>query len=438
MFDYDKWQEIFGTIRKNKLRTFLTLLGIFCGMFILILLLGLGNSFKNGVMADFNFAANSGFLWGRRTTISYDGFQPGKRVSFDNSDTKFLRSRVREIENLAPRNSLGNALIGFKEKASSFQVYGDYPDYNKIEIQEIISGRYINQKDIEDTRKVVVIGSQVKDVLFGGKLREGEEAQNLGGVGPSNRPKEIKQIDPIGQFITIRKVNFKVVGVLKPSRDGNSDVDQSVFVPFSTFQVAFNFGDNVGWYAYSLKEGANLSEIEPKILEMLRAKNSIHPLDEDAIGHFNLQEEFEQINGLFDGLIYFVWFVGISTLFAGIIGISNIMLIIVKERTKEIGIRKALGATPPTIISLVIQESVFLTLIGGYVALIVGLLALEALGLVIGGGGGGGGLPFAKPEVDPLVPIGALCILIIGGAIAGILPAQKAAKVSPIEAIRVD
>lgn len=431
MFDYDKWQEIFGTIRKNKLRTFLTLLGIFCGMFILIVLLGLGNSFKNGIMEDFNFAANSGFLWGRRTTISHDGFQPGKRVSFDNSDTKFLRSRVKEIENLAPRNSLGNAIIGFKDRSSSYEVYGDYPDYNKIEIQEVVEGRYINQKDIENTRKVVVIGSQVKDVLFGGKSRPGEEIKEKSG-----REEEVQEYEAIGQFIKIRKVNFKVVGVLKPSRDGDSNVDRSVYVPFSTFQVAFNFGDRVGWYAYSLKEGEDLSEVEPRILDMLKDKNSIHPLDEDAIGHFNLQAEFEQISGLFDGLIYFVWFVGISTLFAGIIGISNIMLIIVKERTKEIGIRKALGATPATIISLIIQEAVFLTLVGGYVALIIGLFMLELLDKVINGGNGG--LPFGPVEVDPVVLLSALGILVFGGALAGILPARKAAKVSPIEAIRVE
>lgn len=412
MFDYDKWQEIFGTIRKNKLRTFLTLLGIACGMFMLVLLLGAGNSFRDGVMKDFNFATNSGFLWGRRTTISYNGFQPGKRVEFDNSDTRMLWSRVPEMKYLAPRNSLGSAMTIYKDKSASFEVFGDYPDYNKIEIKNIPIGRFINEKDIEHHRKVAVIGAGVVKQLFGDEK------------------------DPIGEFITINKVNFRVVGIIKPTRNGGDvQSESSVHVPFTTFQKAFNFGDGVGWYGYSVESDADLSIIEPKILNLLKEKNNVHPLDEDAVGHFNLQAEYDEINGLFDGLTYFTWFVGISTLFAGIIGISNIMLIIVKERTKEIGIRKAMGATPASIVSLIIQESVFLTLVGGYFALICGLGLLELIGAIMPEDGD---MPFTAPTIDAAIVLGALGILVLGGAIAGILPARKAAAVSPIEAIRVD
>ena len=412
MFDYDKWQEIFQTIRRNKLRTFLTLMGIASGMFILIILLGMSNSFREGVMKDFNFATNAGFFWGRRTTISHNGFQPGKRVRFDNSDTKMLLSRVPEMKYLAPRNSLGSALTVFKEKSSSFEVYGDYPDYNRIEIKDIQTGRFINEKDILDSRKVAVIGSSVQDQLF-------EEDE-----------------DPIGKHITIRKVNFLVVGIITPTRGGgNRDEESNIHVPFSTFQKAFNYGEHVGWYGYSLHDGERLDKIEPRIIKLLQTKNDIHPLDEDAIGHENLQAEFEEINGLFDGLESFTWFVGIALLFAGILGVSNIMLIIVKERTKEIGIRKSLGATPNSIVSLVIQESVFLTTIGGYFALIAGLGLLELAGMVMPTDGS---MPFSVPIVDPMVPVGALGILISGGAIAGIFPAQKAASVSPIEAISVE
>ena len=412
MFDADKWQEIFGTIQKNKLRTFLTLLGIACGMFMLIILLGGGNSFRTGVMGDFNFATNSGFIWGRRTTISHNGFQPGKRVRFDNSDTRMILSRIKEMKYLAPRNSLNGSLTVYKDKNGSFEVFGDYPDYNKIEIQEIPEGRFINTKDIQDSRKVAVIGAGVQQLLF-------DEDE-----------------DPIGKFITIKKVNFRIVGIIKPSRGGGDPEDQtSIHVPFSTFQTAFNYGDNVGWYGYSIDDDADLSVIEPKLIKLLQEKNNIHPLDEDAVGHFNLQAEYEEMMGLFDGLKYFTWFVGISTLFAGIIGISNIMLIIVKERTKEIGIRKSLGATPSSIVSLVIQESVFLTLVGGYIALVGGLGLLELVGAIMPTDGD---MPFAAPTVNALVPIGALGILVIGGALAGILPAKKAAAVSPIEAIRVD
>ncbi len=412
MFDSDKWQEIFGTIRKNKLRTFLTLLGIACGMFMLIILLGGGNSFRTGVMGDFNFATNSGFLWGRRTTISHNGFQPGKRVRFDNSDTQMMLSRVKELKYLAPRNSLGQALTLYKDKNGSFEVFGDYPDYNKIEIKDIPFGRFINTKDVENSRKVAVIGAGVQKILFD------------------------EDVDPIGKFINIRKVNFRIVGIIKPTRGGgNIESESSIHVPFSTFQKAFNFGDNVGWYGYSIDDDADLSVIEPQLIKLLKEKNNINPLDEDAVGHFNLQAEYEEMMGLFDGLKYFTWFVGISTLFAGIIGISNIMLIIVKERTKEIGIRKSLGATPASIVSLIIQESVFLTMVGGYIALVGGLGLLEVIGMIMPADGD---MPFAEPSVNALVPLGALGILVIGGALAGILPAKKAAAVSPIEAIRVD
>ena len=412
MFDSDKWQEIFLTISKNKLRTFLTLMGIASGMFILILLLGLGNSFRDGVMKEFNFTSNSGFFWGRRTTISYNGFQPGRRIQFNNSDTEKVWASIPEMEYLAPRNELSGALTIYKDKATSFDVYGDYPDYLKIDIKNIDKGRFINKKDIDDSRKVAVIGIGVVKSLF-------EEDQN-----------------PIGQYISIKKVNFQIVGVISPLRGGGDPDEQSeIHVPFTTFQKVFNYGDRVGWYAYAVNKDADLSVIEPRLLRIIREKNNVHPLDEDAMGNWNVQEEFDELNGLFDGLDSFTWFVGIALLFAGMLGVSNIMLIIVKERTKEIGIRKSLGATPQSIVSLVMQESIFLTLVGGYFALIFGLLLIEGLGLVIPDDGD---MPFVDPTINPMIPLGALGILIIGGALAGIFPAKKAAAVSPIEAIRVD
>lgn len=413
MFDYDKWQEIFGTIRKNKLRTFLTIIGIAWGIFMIISLVGLGNGFQKGVTRDFGkWATNSGFVWGQRTTISHNGFQPGRNISFDNSDTKLLRSRVREIHHLAPRNQLGgwrggnNVTRGYNSGA--FTVNGDYPEFNKINIQTIEKGRFLNQKDIDDYRKVAVIGQNVFNILF-------EEDE-----------------DPIGEYITINKVNFQVVGLIKPIRDDGDEGDQNtIHVPFSTFQRAFHYGDRVGWYAFSAYDQYNVEKVQAKMIDLLKSNNDVHPLDEDAIGYFNLQKEFEEINGLFRGLNLFTWFVGLSTLFAGIIGVSNIMLIIVKERTKEIGIRKSLGATPISIISLIVQESVFLTMAGGYLALIFGLLILDLLSKF---------LPedfiILNPNVSPQVAIGSLVLLVIGGMIAGIMPARKAAAVSPIEAIR--
>jgi len=415
MFDYDKWQEIFGTIRKNKLRTFLTILGIGWGIFMIIVLLGMGNAFQEGVQTQFGgWATNSGFLWSQKTTISYAGFKPGRYTRFTNDDTGILLSRVKELKYLAPRNQLGgwrgSNNIFRNDKTGAFTVVGDMPDFNKIKIQTIEEGRFINKKDIDEKRKVAVIGMNVKDVLF-----EAEE-------------------DPIGKYISINKVNFRVVGIIKPIKNDREGEDQNtVHVPFSTFQNSFNFGNRIGWFAYTVKDQYSAEEVETKLLNTLKAQHDIHPLDEDAIGHFNLQKEYTKFNGLFSGLRYFTWFVGISTLFAGILGVSNIMLIIVKERTKEIGIRKSLGATPISIVSLIIQESIFLTFSGGYIFFIIGLLLLEVAGMAMPSDG-----LFAPPTVSPVVAISALGILILGGVIASILPASKAAAISPIEAIRTD
>ena len=411
MFDLDKWQEIFTTIRKNKLRTFLTIFGIGWGIFMIVILLGAGKGLQNGVEKDFEgTATNSGFFWSQRTTISHGGFQPGRSVTFTNEDTNFLRRTNKNITYLAPRNRLNGEIVYYGDKNGNYSIYGDYPGFANIQKVLIASGRFLNAKDIEENRKIAVIGRSVVDVIF-------------------------EDEDPIGKYIKISGVNFLVVGVFDSRRTGEeADRDtQTIFLPFTTFQKVFNYGNRVGWYAYSVKEGIKVSEVEEQIMSALRDKHSIHPLDIDAIGSFNLEEEFEEITGLFSGINIFTWFVGISTLLAGVIGVSNIMLIIVKERTKEIGIRKALGATPLSIISLIIQESIFLTSIGGYVALVVGVFLLELVGKAIPEGGDGF---MGKPEIDMNVAVGALGLLIIGGAIAGILPAKKAASVSPIEAIR--
>lgn len=415
MFDLDKWQEIFMTIRKNKLRTFLTVFGIGWGIFMIVILLGAGKGLQNGVERDFSaWATNSGFFWSRRTTISYGGFQPGRSIRFTNKDTEALRREIKGLKLLAPRNQLSGFGAGdnvyYNNKTGNFSVYGDYPGYISIQRLDIANGRFINDKDITEARKVAVIGRNVEQLLF-------------------------EEESPLGKYIKISGVNFQVIGVFDSKRTGEqADRDtQTIYTPFTTFQTAFNYGNQVGWYAYSVEESYKVSEVEEAIMAALRTKHNISPLDLDAIGSNNLEEEFQEISGLFQGINVFTWMVGISTLLAGVIGVSNIMLIIVKERTKEIGIRKALGATPNSIISLIIQESIFLTTIGGYVALVIGVMLIEAIAQVVPEEGFLG-----TPEVDVKVAAAALGLLIVGGALAGILPAKKAASVSPIEAIRVD
>jgi putative ABC transport system permease protein len=416
MFDYDKWQEIFMTIRKNKLRTFLTIFGIGWGIFMIVILLGAGKGLQNGATEGFAaWATNSGFVWGQKTTVAYGGFQPGRYINFDNNDTQQLQKRVYELKHLAPRNQLGGFQGGYNvrrnNKSGTFSIYGDFPEYILIQKMDVYNGRFINDRDINEHRKVCVIGQNVRDVMY-----EPEETV-------------------LGSYISINNINFQVVGIFESIREGeNADRDvRNIFIPFTTFQKAFNYGDQVGWYAYSVKDQYDVSLVEEKMLKILKKNHKIHPKDEDALGHFNLQEEFEEMSGLFSGIDLFTWFVGISTLFAGIIGVSNIMLIIVKERTKEIGIRKSLGATPLSIISLIIQESVFLTTIGGYIALVTGVFLLELVSQAIP--------PDAmikSPEINLNIALGALSILIIGGAIAGIMPASRAAAINPIEAIRTE
>lgn len=418
MFDYDKWQEIFATIKKNKLRTFLTMFGVFWGIFMLLVLLGSGNGLENGVKRDFaSWASNSAFVWGNKTTMPYAGLKPGRFVRFTNDDIEALRDRVEGLDIIAPRNNQGgwgggnNITRG--KKSGGFRITGDYPEYNQIQQMNIPQGRFINQKDIDSRRKVAVIGQKVRDVLY--------------------EPGE----DPIGSYIKVQGVYFQVVGVFSSKRSGEqAERDtQSIYIPFTTFQQVYNFGNRVGWFGFTAKPNHSVAQVEKDIKQVLMERHKIHPEDYSAIGSNNLEKEFSQIMGLFMGIHVFMWIVGVGTLVAGVIGVSNIMLIIVKERTQEIGVRKAMGATPGSIVSLILQESIFLTAIAGYIGLIIGLFLLEGISMAIGSGEGG---MFTNPTVDLPVALASLGILILGGALAGLVPARKAAAINPIEAIRAE
>jgi len=421
MFDRDRWQEIFHTLKKNKLRTFMTAFGVFWGIFMLIIMLGSGAGLENGVTDGMGkFATNSFFVWTERTTIPYKGFPRGRRFWFSNDDIQALRDNIPEIEYLAPKlqgwsSGDGSNNTVRKDRVGAFSINGEYPEWNKIDPMDIIEGRYINDIDIEDKRKVAVIGTRVREVLF--------------------EPEE----DPIGEYIQIQGVYFQVVGVFVPLNTNinfGGEKEQSIFIPFTTLQKTYNYGDVVGWFSITSKNAA-ASLVEEKTMKFLAQRHSIHPDDEEAFGHFNLEENYQQMRGLFTGISGLIWIVGIGTLFAGVIGISNIMLVIVKERTKEIGIQRAIGASPFNIMSQIVIESVFLTTIAGYIGLVIGVGLVEAINYALVEFGAENEM-FKRPEVDFNIAITALVILILTGALAGLIPARRAVRIKPIDALRTE
>ena len=418
MFDLDKWNEIYFALKKNKLRTFFTAFGVFWGIFMLVVMMGAGRGLQNGVNMDMgDMATNSMFMWTRNTTMPYKGFPRGRRYLFQNSDTEALKSNIPEIKYIAARlqgwggDGSNNVIRG--ERIGGFRIQGDYPDYNKIEPVDIINGRFINDTDIKDLRKVAVIGLRVYEEMF-----DADE-------------------DPIDQYLQIQGVYFKVVGLFKSKKsDQQADRDnQQIILPFTTLQRVYNYGDIVGWYAITSLDDVSVSIVEEKAKKLLASRHSIHPDDERAIGSYNLEVEFKKMTNLFNGIDALIWIVGIGTLFAGVIGVSNIMLIVVKERTKEIGIQRALGASPRDIISQIITEAVFLTTFAGYIGLVFGVGLLELLNYILVTTGGESNM-FANPTVDFNMAITALIILVISGAFAGWIPAKRAISIKPIDALR--
>ncbi|MCK9616597.1 MAG: ABC transporter permease [Lentimicrobiaceae bacterium] len=420
MFDRDSWHEILEALKKNKIRTALTAFGVFWGIFMLIIMLGSGRGLQNGITQGFgDFATNSFFMWTQKTTMPYKGFPRNRWFNFKNDDIKALRDNIPEIEILAPRLQGGgfrggdNVVRGLKSGA--FAINGDYPEWNLIDPVSVTQGRFINEMDVLEKRKVAVIGSKVYDALF--------------------KPGE----NPLGQYIRIQGVYFNIIGVFKPKNSNvnfGGDKDQTIFMPFTTLQKTYNYGDVVGWFAITSKENVPVSEIEEKVVKLMKQRHSVHPDDDQAIGHFNLEVQYKKMKGLFAGINGLIWLVGIGTLIAGVIGISNIMLVIVKERTKEMGIRRALGASPSIIIRQIIAESVFLTTMAGYMGLVIGVGLLELINFLLSKSGGAKDTMFKNPEVDFNVAIMALLILIISGVLAGIIPAKRAVKIKPIEALR--
>lgn len=417
MFDLDKWQEIFNSLGKNPLRTFLTAFGVGWGIFMLIVMMGAGNGLSNGVTSEFQgTATNSFFMWAQRTSKPYRGFLAGRWFGMDLDDYEAIKRNVPEAKVIAPRNQLGGYQRGNNvtrgSKSGTFNVMGDFPQITQIEGIIITKGRFVNELDIEDRRKIAIIGTRVRDILF----EKGE--------------------DPIGQSIKIQGIYFKIAGIFKTKQSGDqAERDtQRIFIPFTTFQHAFNYGNRVNWFAIRSQDNIPVSFVEDKVIALLKRRHKIAPDDERAFGHFNIQKEYSKITGLFTGITILVWIVGIGTLAAGMIGVSNIMLVIVKERTQEIGIRRAIGAKPWSIISQIILESLTLTGISGYIGMVLGIGTLELVNAALGEGGGG--MMFQNPDVDLSLILRAFAILVVAGVIAGLIPAQRAVSISTVDALR--
>jgi putative ABC transport system permease protein len=416
LVDRDHWREIYEALRGNKMRTFLTAFGVFWGIFMLMVMLASGKGLWNGVRQGFdNGATNSLFVWTQRTSKPWRGMPTGRAVQLDTGDAQAIRQQVPEAAVVCPRNQLGGFRGGNNvtrgTKAGAFSVMGDVPEIARVQSVRIDSGRFLNHLDLEERRKVAVIGTRVREVLFA------------------------KDENPLDGSIRINGVYFKVIGVFKPnlSGDDREEQPQTIFVPFTTFKSAFNFGDRVGWFAIISKDGVPASAAETKVLTLLKERHRVAPDDDRAFGHFNLEKEFGQLQGLFGGIDALVWIVGIGTLSAGVIGVSNIMLVIVRERTNEIGLRRAVGATPWAITTQIVFESLVLTASAGYLGLMAGVGVVAIIAKVVAGS------PtemFRDPQVAFGSALATLAILIGAGILAGLVPARRAVKISPVEALR--
>lgn len=412
MFDREKWAEIFDTIGKNKLRTVLTGFSVFWGIFMLMILLGAGNGLKNGFSYGFRrTAANSITFWGGQTSKPWQGLPADRNIQLDTRDVERLRHAVPGLQHVAGEYRVwkGESQLSRGKNYGNFTINGIVPDNRKIEPKGILAGRFINEVDQEQTRKVIVIAEDARDALFKGE-------------------------DPIHQWIKVNGIPFEVVGLYKWEASGQGQNQSSqVFIPLSVAQRVFNAKTMVDKITFTITDGslAGSQQAEQRAKAALAARHRFDPTDERALWVNNNVKNADMFNGIFGGISAFLWVIGIGTIVAGIVGVSNIMLIVVKERTKEIGIRKALGATPGSVVGQILLEALFVTGIAGYMGLVCGVGLMEVVA-----NGVPGSEMFRNPTVDLKVAIWATVVLVIAGGLAGLIPARRAAAIRPIEALR--
>ena len=408
MLDLDTWQEILDTIRSNRLRSCLTAFSVAWGIFMLIILLGSGAGLSNGVAYQFrDDAINSIWVFPGQVSMPYKGMQPGRRVQLTNEDHDEIESGVGGVENVTSRFMIGGRLsVRYRNETGTFDVRSVHPGHLYVEKTIITQGRFINPLDIKDYRKVAVIGEKVATALF-------------------------KDVSPLGRDLEINGVAFKVVGLF--TDEGAETEQEKIYLPISTAQRAFGGANKVAQIMMTTGD-APLPETQAMTKEIQRRLAARHTFDvEDARAVFvnNNNEQFERFVKLMAAIRMFVWIVGLGTILAGVVGVSNIMMIAVRERTREIGVRRALGATPWSVVSLILKESILITSVAGYAGLVLGIVTLEvAAGLLPKDGF------FLHPEVDLGVAIQATVLLVVAGAAAGFFPARRAGRLRPVEALR--
>jgi putative ABC transport system permease protein len=418
MFDIDNWQEILATIKKNKMRTFLTGFSVAWGIFMLMILLGSGNGLSRGVAENFmRDAVNAMWIWTGRTTIPYKGLKEGRLVQLTNDDYAQVKN-LSSVGAISGRYNMPGNKLSYNNEFGNYTIITCQPDLQEVEQLILPKGRFINQIDVNQTRKSIVLGKDIYDALF-------------------------KKEDPVGKYIRVNNIPFKVVGICQ---EPGTTRNRNAYIPVTTAQMIFNGSNKLHNLALTIN-GSTLAEsqkIEDEIRSVIARKHTFDPKDENAIGMFNKLEAYLQTMKIFQAIKIFIWIIGIGTLIAGIVGVSNIMLIIVKERTKEIGIRKAMGASPASVIGLILLESVMITTIAGYIGLVLGTGLMEGINLLVeqsyaasaATNGGQGDIIFRNPTVDINIAVASTLILVIAGTFAGYIPAKRAASIKPIEALR--
>lgn len=411
IFDAESWQEIFESIRKNKLRTTITILGVLWGVFLLVALLGAARGMENKFNILFNsFATNSVFIWGQTTSVPFKGFKEGRQIKLKLTNVEQIKQEISGLDFVIPRN-ISQSKVSRNFASFTTGVFGDDPMINKIQALNILAGRFINELDNQEKKKVCVIEENIYKQFF--------------------QPLE----NPIGEYIEINESVYLVIGLYRkdPARAGGPNGE--IHIPFNTFQDIYNQGGNIGWLMVTGKAGYDTKQLELDIKLLLKNLHQVHPEDNRAFGSFNLGNELKKVQGFLTGMQFLTWFVGVATLIAGVVAIGNILLITVKERTREIGIRRALGAQPIDIIRQIVLESVFLTTIAGILGIIFGGTVLMAIDTIWGQSDEA---VLVNPTVNIPIILIALLLLIVLGSIIGLIPALMAIKIKPIEALKED